>query len=91
MENPNSIKDITIDYIIAYCEQTDESMEWLKTLVDTPKNNKDGKPREVTFIEIRSAFIKMYFPALFSGKPSMRDRIHKAYQERQQRKNSGGE
>ena len=89
MEKPSGIKDITIEYIIAYCEQEDESMEWLKTLVDEEKTNKDGKPRNATFIEIRSEFINKYFPALFSGKPSMRKRVHQAYHARQQRKNSG--
>ena len=91
MEKPNGIKEITIDYIIAYCEQEDERIEWLNNFVNEGIIDKKSKERRnATFYEIRSAFIKRYFPSLFSGKPSMRDRINKAYQERQEKKSDGG-
>jgi len=92
MEKPNGIKEITIDYIIAYCEQEDERIEWLNNFVNEGKiDKKSNEQRNATFYEIRSAFIKRYFPSMFSGKPSMRDRINRAYEVRQQQKKSGGE
>ena len=91
MEKPNGIKEITIDYIIAYCEQEDGRIEWLNNYVNEGIiDSKSKERRNATFYEIRSAFINKYFPSMFSGTPSMRKRINQAYEARQQRK-SGGE
>lgn len=81
MEKPNNIKEINLEYIIAYVQNKGKwAVEWLKELVNKEMPpNKNGKPRKITFIEIRQEFVRRYMPELApqakEKKPSMYDRI----------------
>ena len=82
MEKPTDIKEINSDYIIEYVKTQDKwAVEWLKGLVNKEMPpNKNGKPRKITFIEIRNEFVKQFMPELMpppkEKKPSMFDRIN---------------
>ena len=81
MERPATAKDITLEYIMAYCKERGESaVMWLKGIANTQGlTDKNGKERKITFIEIRQAFIKAYMPELVKEpqekKPSMYELI----------------
>lgn len=82
MEKPTNIKEINLDYIIAYVQNEGQwAVQWLKELVNKEMPpNKSGKPRKITFIEIRQEFVRRYMPELAppakEKKPSMYDRIN---------------
>lgn len=74
-----SINDIDFDAIIDYCQKNKQA-EWLKGVaLKEGLTNKNGKPRKVSFIEIRNAFVREFFPEIAPKpqvkKPSMYDRI----------------
>jgi hypothetical protein len=83
MEKPANIREINLEYIIAYVQAEGQAaVEWLKELAarEMPPNKK-GKPRKITFIEIRQEFVKRYLPDLapkpITKEPSMYERIAK--------------
>lgn len=82
MEKPNNIKEIDLNYIIAYVVNEGKwAVEWLKELANKEMPpNKNGKPRKITFIEIRQEFVRRYMPELAppakEKKPSMYERIN---------------
>ena len=77
MEKPNNIKEIKLDYIIFHVQsEGDWAVQWLKELVNREMPpNKNGRPRKITFIEIRGEFVKRFMPELApqarEKKPSM--------------------
>ena len=79
MKAPETLKEITLDYIISYCEDNKE-VDWLVEVSETPvKPNKNGVIRKISFIEIRNAFVCKFFPDLAPKaapkKPTMYERI----------------
>lgn len=82
MEKPNNIKEIDLEYIIGYVQNEGNwAVEWLKEIANKEMPpNKSGKPRKITFIEIRNEFVKHFMPELLpppkEKKPSMYDRIN---------------
>ncbi|MCD7947746.1 MAG: hypothetical protein LUG13_05545 [Oscillospiraceae bacterium] len=82
MEKPNDIKEIKLDYIISYVQDKGQwAVDWLKELVNKEMPpNKNGKPRKITFIEIRNEFVKQFMPELLpppkKKEPSMFDKIN---------------
>lgn len=82
MEKPSNIKEINLEYIISYVQNEGNwAIEWLKEVVNREMPpNKKGKPRKVTFIEIRNEFVRRFMPELMppakEKKPSMYDRIN---------------
>jgi len=83
MEKPTNIKAINLDYVIEYVQNEGKwAIEWLKELANKEMPpNKKGKPRKITFIEIRQEFVKRYMPELLpkprEPKPTMFDKIAK--------------
>lgn len=74
-----NINEIKLDDIIEYCQKKNE-VEWLKAVaLAQGKLDKDGKPRKVSFIEVRNEFCRKFFPDMApkktTRKPSMYDRI----------------
>ena len=82
MEKPNDIKEIKLEYIINYVKNEGEwAVKWLKEIANKEMPpNKSGKPRQITFIEIRNEFVRRFMPELApqpkEKKPSMYDRIN---------------
>lgn len=80
MDAPKQLNDITIDYIIAYCQEKKE-VKWLKEVALAPaKPDKNGHERKTSFFEIRNAFARKFFPDLApkaakEKKPTMWDKI----------------
>lgn len=67
----DSINDIKFDDIVEYC-QKNKQVEWLKDVaLKDGLTNKNGKSRKVSFIEIRNAFCRKFFPEL-APKPQVK-------------------
>jgi len=81
MKEITNIKEITTDFIIEYlAEQGEEHEQWLIDLYDSEvKPDKNGKPRTISFIEIRQEFVKEYMPEILpvpkEKKPTMQSKI----------------
>lgn len=74
-----ALNDINIDDIIDYC-QKNKQVAWLKSVaLKEGLVDKNGKPRKPSFIEIRNAFVREFFPELAPKpqvkKPTMYERI----------------
>ena len=71
-------KKLTINDIIAWCKANNQ-VEWLKSEVNKTIT-KDGKTRDITFIEIKNDFAKMFMPEILpvakAAKPTMKDLIN---------------
>ncbi len=59
-ENLNAIKFPDIQ---EYCVQNGQ-VAWLKEIAAQKKVGKDGKERRISFIELRNAFARQFFPDL---------------------------
>jgi len=83
MKEITNEKDVTFDYIAEYVkEKGKDDIQWLKDLYAKPvPPDKNGKKRNISFIEIRIAFIAKYMPHLVAEpkpkKPTMRDKLAK--------------
>ena len=81
MQDINDIKEITFDYIMEYVKGKGAAdIKWLKEVANKPvAADKNGKPRKISFIEIRKEFTIKYFPDLApkprEKKPTMWERI----------------
>jgi len=66
METPQNINDINGEFVVTYCkEQGAAAVDWLKGVYARPKKeDKNGKAREISFIEVRNEFARKYFPHL---------------------------
>ena len=66
METPKNLNDINMEYIISYVKSKGEKdIKWLKELnAKKVDNDKNGKARKISFIEIRNEFARKYFPDL---------------------------
>ena len=75
-----SINDITIDVIIAYCQEKKE-VDWLKACAsEEVAPDKRGRIRKKSFIEIRKEFVVKFMPEFapkydHNNKPTMYDKI----------------
>ena len=67
---PTAIEDICIDFIDNYVEANNQG-EWLVNELmkkETYKNgSKKGQEKEISFVTLRSAFAKKFFPAIIKG------------------------
>ena len=64
-----SINDITVDIIIAYCQEKGE-VQWLKDCINAQvAPDKNGKNRKKSFIELRKEFVIKFMPE-FAPKPA---------------------
>ena len=71
-------KKMTINDIIDWCKANNE-VEWLKAEVNKTIT-KDGKTRDITFIEIKKDFATKFMPEILpvptkAKKPTMKDLI----------------
>lgn len=69
METPKTLKEITLDFMEEYVSGlTDDDMEWFADMVETEVDatDKEGKPikKKQSFIVVRNAFARKYFPDL---------------------------
>ena len=69
MDTPKTLKEIKMNFIKEYVmEQGKEDIQWLIDTIETEVDEKDkeGKPikRNATYIDIRNAFARKYFPDL---------------------------
>lgn len=72
-------KHLKIEDIIAWCKANNQ-VEWLKAEVNKTIT-KDGKTRDITFIEIKKDFATMFMPDILpkktvEKKPTMKDLIN---------------
>ena len=75
-KEPQKLNEIKLDYIMDYCSGRGQAdVEWLQSLYAELPKDKDGNERDLTFIEIRTAFAKKYYPHFMSGTKTMRERI----------------
>lgn len=69
---PTAIDEICADFIDNYVEANNEG-EWFVSVLEskeTYKNGeKEGKEKEISFVSIRSAFARKFFPEIIKGKP----------------------
>lgn len=64
MIEPKNIKDIDFDFIKDYCVENGQ-VDWLKKVAKTKvPNDKNGRKRKISFIEIRNEFAEKFFPAI---------------------------
>ncbi len=75
---PTKANEISIDFIINYCEANNK-IAWLQEVAskEVPPN-KNGKERKISFMEIRNEFVIKFFPTIApkaEKKLSMYDRI----------------
>lgn len=66
MDKPTSITAINWEYIRDYCsEQGQKDIDWLKNAMKTEvPPDKKGRPRKISFIELRKLFIQKYMPEM---------------------------
>ena len=65
-EIPQNINEIDGEFVVDYCKaQGQAAVDWLKEVYTAPpKKDKNGKERDISFIEVRNLFARKYFPAL---------------------------
>ena len=67
---PTSIDEICAEFIDNYIEANDEG-EWFVELLEKTetykKGEKKGQEKEISFVSIRSAFAKKFFPEIIKG------------------------
>ena len=56
-------KDMKIEDIINWCVANDQ-VAWLKAEAKKTFPSKDGKTRNITFIELKLAFVKKFMPEI---------------------------
>ena len=69
---PKAIDDICAEFIDNYIEANDEG-EWFVGILESKetykKGEKKGQEKEISFVTIRSAFAKKFFPEIIKGTP----------------------
>jgi hypothetical protein len=55
------------NFMVQYCKDNGQA-EWWNNTIKTVKVGKDGKERKITLAEVRSAFIRQFFPSELKGK-----------------------
>ena len=69
---PKAIEDICAEFIDNYVEANDEG-EWFISILESKetykKGEKKGQEKHISFVTIRSAFAKKFFPEIIKGKP----------------------
>ena len=67
---PKAIDDICAEFIDNYIEANDEG-EWFVGILESKetykKGEKKGQEKEISFVTIRSAFAKKFFPEIIKG------------------------
>lgn len=67
---PKAIDDICAEFIDNYIEANDEG-EWFVSILESKetykKGEKKGQEKEISFVTIRSAFAKKFFPEIIKG------------------------
>jgi hypothetical protein len=76
-EVPQNINDIDGEFVMGYCKQQGQAaVDWLKEIYARPKKkDKNGKEREISFIEVRNEFARKYFPHLAPKKKTKKPTI----------------
>lgn len=73
-------KDMKIEDIIEWCK-ANKQVDWLKDTAAKTFTTKEGKTRNITFIELKLAFVKEFMPEIAPKakpkKPSMFELIAK--------------
>ena len=73
-------KDMKIGDIIEYCQKNNE-VAWLKETATKTYKTKDGKQRNISFIELKLEFVKKFMPEIApkaqAKKPTMYELIAK--------------
>lgn len=69
---PKAIDEICAEFIDNYVEANDEG-EWFVSILESKetykKGEKKGQEKEISFVTIRSAFAKKFFPEIIKGTP----------------------
>ena len=67
---PKAIDDICAEFIDNYVEANDEG-EWFVSVLESKetykKGEKKGQEKDISFVTIRSAFAKKFFPEIIKG------------------------
>ena len=71
---PESIADVSYEFIENYCDANDEG-DWLLEKVDTVITDKNGASRDYPFVNLRSDFVKKFFPDIIVGERSNENSI----------------
>ena len=63
--SPSKASEINEKYMLDYCIKNDET-EWYAWIVEQPSKHtkKDGSPCEISFLEVRKAFVEKFFPSI---------------------------
>lgn len=73
-------KDMKIGDIIEYCQKNNE-VAWLKETATKTYKTKEGKQRNISFIELKLEFVKKFMPEIApkaqAKKPTMYELIAK--------------
>ena len=73
-------KDMRIEDIIEWCK-ANKQVDWLKETAAQQFTTKEGKARNITFIELKLAFVKKFMPEIApkaqAKKPTMYELIAK--------------
>ena len=54
------------EFMMKYCKDNKES-EWWNAIIESKKLKKDGSERAITLAEVRSAFVRKFFPSEIKG------------------------
>lgn len=69
---PKAIDEICAEFIDNYVEENNEG-EWFVSILESKetykKGEKKGQEKDISFVTIRSAFAKKFFPEIIKGKP----------------------
>lgn len=84
---PTAIEDICIDFIDNYVDKNNQG-EWLVEVLNEKeyykKGTKKGQEKDISFVSVRSAFAKKFFPEIVKGKSnkeeSFRSKLLAKYQ-----------
>ena len=62
---PSKSAEINEAYILDYCIKNNET-EWYAWIVEQPskRTKKNGSPYQISFLEVRSAFVEKFFPSI---------------------------
>jgi S-adenosylmethionine synthetase len=82
---PSDISEICLEFIENYCEANNQ-IDWLVDTVSKTITDKNGKKRDLPFVNLRAEFAKTFFSNIIKGEkggaPTMKARILAKYRKK---------